>query len=70
MCSDKSITTLVAQLEKELKGTRNELRQLRLMYIHLAEKVIPFAEADDLEIKATKQCGKVEPKEAFLKAVK
>ena len=52
MCSDKSITTLVAQQEKELKGTRNELRQLRLMYKHLAEKAFPFAEADDVEIEA------------------
>ena len=60
----------LAQVEKELKGIRNELRQLRLMYKHLAEKVMPFVEADEVEIKAIKRRDRVVSEDELLNAVK
>lgn len=61
---------LMAQLEKELKGIRNELRQLRLMYKQLAEKVVPVVEPDEVENKAIRQQDKIVSEKELLKAVK
>ena len=60
----------MVQLEKELKGIRNELRQLRLMYKQLAEKAIPVVEPDEVEKMAVGQRDKIASERELLKAVK
>jgi len=60
----------MVQLEKELKGIRNELRQLRLMYKQLAEKAIPVVEPDEVEKMAVRQRDKIASERELLKAVK
>ena len=60
----------MVQLEKELKGIRNELRQLRLMYKQLAEKAIPVVEPDEVEKMAVGQRDKIVSEKELLKAVK
>jgi len=60
----------MVQLEKELKGIRNELRQLRLMYKQLAEKAIPVVEPDEVEKMAVGQRDKIVSERELLKAVK
>lgn len=67
--SDRSSTTPMAQLEKELRGIRTELRQLRLMYKQLAEKVIQVVEPDDVENKAIRRQDKIVSEKKLLKAV-
>lgn len=59
----------MAQLEKELRGIRTELRQLRLMYEQLAEKVIQVVEPDDVENKAIRRQDKIVSEKKLLKAV-
>ncbi len=59
----------MAQLEKELRGIRTELRQLRLMYKQLAEKVIQVVEPDDVEKKAIRRQDKIVSEKKLLKAV-
>jgi len=49
----------MAQLVKELKGIRNELRQLLLMYKQLAEKTLAVVEPDDIEKKAIRAQDKI-----------
>lgn len=66
---DRSSTTPMAQLEKELRGIRTELRQLRLMYKQLAEKVIQVVEPDDVENKAIRRQDKIVSEKKLLKAV-
>ncbi|MCS4538323.1 MAG: hypothetical protein HYY67_05650 [Thaumarchaeota archaeon] len=70
LCAYRSFMALIAQLEKELKGIRNELRQLRLMYKQLAEKVVPVVEPDEVENKAIRQQDKIVSEKELLKAVK
>ena len=60
----------MVQLEKELKGIRNALRQLRLMYKQLAEKAIPVVEPDEVEKMAVGQRDKIASERELLKAVK
>ena len=60
----------MAQLEKELKGIRNELRQLLLMYKQLAEKTLAVVEPDDVEKKAIKAQDKILSEKELLKALK
>ena len=60
----------MAELNEELKEIKDELRELRLLYKQLAEKIIPVVPPTKDEKQAIEEKDEVVSEEALLKALK
>jgi len=60
----------MAELNEELKEIKDELRELRLLYKQLAEKIIPVVPPTKDEKQAIEEKDEVVSEEALMKALK
>lgn len=60
----------MAELNEELKEIKDELRELRLLYKQLAEKIIPVVPPTKEEKQAIEEKDEIVSEEALMKALK
>lgn len=60
----------MAELNEELKEIKDELRELRLLYKQLAEKIIPVVPPTKDEKQAIDEKDEIVSEEALMKALK
>lgn len=60
----------MAELNEELKEIKDELRELRLLYKQLAEKIIPVVPPTKEEKQAIDEKDEIVSEEALMKALK
>lgn len=60
----------MAELNEELREIKDELRELRLLYKQLAEKIIPVVPPTKDEKQAIEEKDEVVSEEALMKALK
>jgi len=60
----------MTEISKELKGIKNELGELRLIYKQLAEKVIPVVKPDKEEENAIEDNDELVTEETIMKTLK
>ena len=64
-----SIISLMAELSEELKDIKDELRELRLLYKQLAEKVILVVKPAKKEKEAIEQKDEIVSEEVLMKSL-